>query len=158
MGRCYDNAVEVQATTHTNVQHRVEARKSDWTAGSRIACYATVFETQGQAEKEGVLSGCQTETVTTDHLNLEYPAAPARPECTLTESAPCDHDTWQTTEYFSKAWYAKAPTAECRPCSQNPVLRGVPTPHPTPHTTSQCLVHNGWRTDEEINVMSADDI
>jgi len=118
MSRCYDNAVEDQAITHTQVEARQEARKSDWTAGRRIACYARVFETVDPAEKQTVLSGCQTEAVTTDHLNLSYPATPARPECTLTDSHPCDRDTWQRVEYFSKAWFAKAPTAECRPCSQ----------------------------------------
>jgi len=118
MTRCYDVAVEVQDTTHINVHGREEARKNDWTAGSRIACYAKVFETVDQTEKQSVLSGCQTEAITTDHLNLEYPATPARTECTLTDSHPCDRDTWQTEEYFSRAWFAKAPTAECRPCSQ----------------------------------------
>jgi len=117
MTRCYDTAVEDQKATHGQVEARQEARKSDWTAGSRIACYAKVFESE-QKEKQVVLAACQAEVINTDHLTLSYPATPAKPVCTLTESQPCERDTWQETEYFSKAWHAKAPTAECRPCSQ----------------------------------------
>lgn len=116
MNHCYEEAVSAQTTTHEHVKSAEEARKHDWVAASRIACYAKVFEID-RSEKLNTLLGCQNEDITTDHLNLSYPATPPAPTCALVEARPCA-DGWVTVEYSSKVWYTKAPTATCRPCSR----------------------------------------
>lgn len=112
---CMANGRTNRETVHASIQVAEGARMGDWSAGKHVECLFTVFKADNK-DKNRTFNDCHAETYDTAALKIDYPTDPDPVPCAKKTSKPCAGQ-WVQREYKDQAWFERAPTAECIPCS-----------------------------------------